>query len=277
MRIYGPTPRGLVIAPPLIGGHALQQLRILRPLVRRNFDLLSFSYSGHGDSEGTFSIQASMVNSEIALDLAMSQSQKEGLPLYGIASCFSAIPMLHSVHQRGEPMAKIVLINAMPNLHWEKMVFHFLRYWRRNRQGGLSFSSLGAAVRAYRDELLPNVSHAPQGFGILSRHRIQWSQMLQDLIAYRQWSTKPIALTPVLCVYGRQDRLLPQIGVADWDGYEAMIERICPRTRFLRIDGDHFLTGMDIRRGIIKAVSGFLSSVRDPYSRSFELIGPDAE
>ena len=43
-----------------------------------------------------------MVNSEIALDLALAQSRQEKLPLFGIASCFSAIPLLQAVHQQGE-------------------------------------------------------------------------------------------------------------------------------------------------------------------------------
>jgi pimeloyl-ACP methyl ester carboxylesterase len=252
----------LVIAPPLIGGHALQQLRLLRPLVRRHYDLLSFSYSGHGESKGTFSIQASMDNSEIALNLALAQSRQEKLPLFGIASCFSAIPLLQAVHQQGEPTAKMVLINALPNLHWEKMVYPFYRYWRKSTQAHLTLSGLKTALQTYRDELLPNISHVPLGFGILSRHRIQWSQMFRDLIAFRNSEIKPLKSTPVLCAYGRQDRLLKQIGFPDWEGYEAMIERICPGTRFLRIEGDHFLTGMDIRQRLIEAVNGFFSGER---------------
>jgi pimeloyl-ACP methyl ester carboxylesterase len=258
MRCHGPCPSGLIIALPLIGGHALQQLRVLRPLVRRKFDLLSFNYSGHGESKGTFSIRASMENSEIALGLAMDQSRREGLPLYGIASCFSAIPMLNAAHQRGEPMDKIVLINALPSLHWEKMVVQFIRYWRYHGKKSFALPSLAEALRAYRDELLPNVSHAPQGFGILPRHRIHWFHIFQDLIALRHSEAKPIASTPVLCVYGRQDRLLTQFGFPDWQSYEATIESICPGTRFLRIDGDHFLSGVDVRRGLLQAVSRFL-------------------
>lgn len=265
MRSHGPSPCGLVIAPPLIGGHALQQLRLLRPLVRRNLDLLSFSYAGHGASKGAFSLQAAVENSYAVFDLACRQSQREGLALFGVASCFAAMPMLNVVHQRGEPLAKMVLINALPNLHWEKMVFEFYRYWRQSRQWRPTLKGLKSALRSYRDELLPDVSHNDQAFGILSRRRIQWPRMIRDLISFRQLEVEPLRSTPVLCVYGRHDRLLKQIGFADWDGYEAMIESICPRIQFWRIDGDHFLSGVEIRRRLVKALAHFFFPKADGY------------
>jgi hypothetical protein len=250
----------MVIVPPLIGGHAIQQLRLFRPLVRRHLDLFSYNYAGHGASKGTFSLQAAVNNSFTALDLALGLSQKEGLPVHGIASCFAALPMLQTVHQRGEPLSKIVLINALPNLRWEMMAVEFYRYWRKSRQWRPTFTNLKAALRSYRDELLPNVSHERQSFGILSRHRIQWSKMIRDLITFRNLDAKPLRLTPVLCIYGRQDRFLRQIGFPNWGGYETLIESICPRARFLRVDGDHFLMGDNVRKRLLENMRRFLIS-----------------
>ena len=93
MRSSSRGSKGMVIAPPLIGGHALQQLRLLRPLVRRHLDLISFSYAGHGASAGAFSLQASIDNSIAALDLAVDFSRSRKVPLYGVASCFAAMPL----------------------------------------------------------------------------------------------------------------------------------------------------------------------------------------
>lgn len=258
LRSHGPSPRGLVFAPPLIGGHAIQQLRLLRPLIRRHLDLFSYNYAGHGASKGSFSLKASVDNSFTAMDLAMGMSCKEGLPLYGIASCFAAMPLLQTVFQRGEPLAKMVLINALPNLHWEIMAVEFCRYWRRSRQWRPTLNSLKAAIQSYRDELLPNVSHERKAFGILSHQRIQWSRMMRDLIVFRQLAARPLTSTPVLCIYGRQDRILRQIGFSSWEGYEALIARICPKAQFLRIDGDHFLMGERIRQQLIETVRRFL-------------------
>ena len=259
MRSHGSSPQGLVIAPPLIGGHALQQLRLLRHLVRRRLDLISYNFSGHGASKGAFSIQDSVENSLVALDMAVGQSRKEGLPLYGIASCFAAIPMLQTVYQRSEPLSKMVLINALPNLQWEMMAVEFYRYWRKSRQWRPTPGSLKSAIQSYRDELLPYVSHERKAFGILSHQRIRWLRLLRDMFAFRQLDAQPLLpSTPVLCIYGRQDRILKQIGFSDWGEYEDLIKSICPRTRFLRIDGDHFLVGGSIRQRLMETVRRFL-------------------
>jgi pimeloyl-ACP methyl ester carboxylesterase len=263
MRSRGPSPRGIVLAPPLIGGHAIQQLRLLRPLVRRHLDLFSYNYAGHGASTGSFSLQAAVNNSFAALDLVLGLNRKDRLPLYGIASCFAAMPMFQSVHQRGEPLSKIVLINALPNLRWEIMAMKFFIYWRQSRQWRPSLKSLKAAIRSYRDELLPNVYHKRHAFGILSRHRIQWPKIMKDLITFRKLDAKPLRSTPVLCIYGRQDRFLKQIGFTHWGGYETLIESICPRARFLRVDGDHFLMGQDVRQGIMDSMRRFLVGAMD--------------
>jgi pimeloyl-ACP methyl ester carboxylesterase len=257
MRSRSRLPKGLVIAPPLIGGHALQQLRMLRPLVRRRLDLLSFSYAGHGASEGDFSLRATIDNSLAALDLATTVGRFHRIPLFGAASCFAAVPMLHAIHQRGEPLEKLVLINALPHLRYEKMAYEFYRYWRRHRRWGFTKSGLKAALRAYRDELLPRVNHGHKAFGILSRQRIHWPSVFRDMVAYRKLSAHPLRATQVLCIYGRHDRLLPHAGFSDWSGYEAHIRRICPGAVFRRMTGDHFFTGPKIRRKVIEAVSQF--------------------
>lgn len=259
MRSHGPCAQGLVIVPPLIGGHAIQQLRLLRPLVKRNLDLISFSYAGHGASKGAFSLEAALDNSLTALDLAISKSRREGLPLFGLASCFAAIPLLHAVQQRNEPLTKMVLINALPHLHWEKMVFAFYRYWRKSHHWHPSLQGFKTALQTYRDDLLPNVRHRHQAFGILSRQRVRWPRMIKDVFTFRQLNAKPIRSTPVLCVYGQHDRLLQHVGFSDWAGYEASIEQICPRARFWRINSDHFLTGSKIRHRIIKTMIRFFS------------------
>ncbi|MGD9369013.1 MAG: hypothetical protein PVH87_25130 [Desulfobacteraceae bacterium] len=257
LRSHGSCAQGLVIAPPLIGGHAIQQLRLLRPLVKSNLDLISFSYAGHGGSRGAFSLKAALDNSLTALDLAISQSRREGLPLFGFASCFAAIPLLHAVQQRNEPLAKMVLINALPHLRWEKMVFDFYRYWRKSRHWQPSLQGLKTALQTYRDDLLPNVRHRHQAFGILSRQRVRWPRMMRDLFTLRKLDAKPIRSTPVLCIYGQHDRMLQHVGFSDWAGYEALIEQICPRTQFWRINSDHFITGSKIRRQLIERVIRF--------------------
>ncbi len=258
---------GLVIAPPLIGGHALQQLRLLRPLVRRRLDLLSFSYAGHGGSKGAFSPQASIDNCIAALDLANAMCRLRKIPLYGVASCYGAMPLLHAVHKCVEPMRKLVLINALPHLPWEKIVMEFCRFWHHHRQWQPTPGGLAAALRAYRRELFPHVRHGRQAFGILSRQRVHWSRTIRDLFAHRKFQARPLQATSVMCVYGRYDRLLQQAGFTDWNGYELLIERICPGAQFQCIDGDHFLSGAKVRGRLIQTVVNFLFSPSSPPGR----------
>jgi hypothetical protein len=139
----------------------------------------------------------------------------------------------------------------------------FFRYWRRSRQWRPTLNGLKTALQAYRDDLLPHVAHGRQAFGILPRQRVHWSRTIRDVFIFRQLQTAPIRSTPVLCVYGKQDRLLQHIGFSDWAGYEVMIERICPGAQFRRIDSDHFFTGSAARRRLIEAVVQFFKSELD--------------
>jgi hypothetical protein len=172
VRARGRAPRAIVFAPPLIGGHALQQIRMLRSLVPRGFDLVSFSYAGHGASSGVFSFQAALDNCIAILDWAHRRSCAEGLPLYGIASCFGALPMIHAVVKRNEPLDRMALINAVPNWRWEKLFFDFVRRWSRSNRGWLSMAGLRAAMDQYLRDYFPRVHHRKRSFGILSTRRM---------------------------------------------------------------------------------------------------------
>ncbi len=269
VRAQGPEPRGIVFAPPLIGGHALQQIRMLRLLVPRGFDVVSFSYAGHGDSSGTFSFQAALDNCLSVLDWSRQRSLKEGLPLFGVASCFGALPMIHAAAERGEPLGRMALINAVPHWRWEKLVFEFLQRWSQSKHGWLSLSGIKTSMHQYLEDLFPRVAHGRRSFGILSRSRVHWLKMMGELWNFRRRSQEPLASTPVLCAYGRQDRLLQQMGFADWSVYETNILDMCPQASFWRLDSDHFLSCPTIRLRLIRAVVNFFSR---NISRS-ELVG----
>lgn len=259
VRARGRAPRAIVFAPPLIGGHALQQIRMLRPLVPRGFDLVSFSYAGHGASSGVFSFQAALDNCIAILDWARCRSRAEGLPLYGIASCFGALPMIHAVVKRNEPLDRMALINAVPNWRWEKLFFDFARRWSRSNRGWLSMAGLRAAMDQYLRDYFPRVHHRKRSFGILSTRRIHWPLMARQWWTLRRKSPGLLSNTPVFCAYGRQDRLLQQMGYADWAGYETTILELCPLASFWRLDTDHFFSCPGIRHRLIVAVDRFFS------------------
>lgn len=196
----------------------------------------------------------------MALDLAIEQSRRQRIPLFSIASCYAAIPMLHALRRRGEPLVKMVLINALPHFRWENILLDFLRFWRKRPQWRPTLRDLKSAMRHYQKDLLPNLVHHPRSFGILSRDRVQWRQMIKDLFAFRNPGAEPLQSTPVLCVYGRRDRLLQQIGFDDWSWYEDQIKTLCPQTRFWRLNSDHFLTDNKVRHQVADAVTRFFLS-----------------
>jgi hypothetical protein len=89
---------------------------------------------------------------------------------------------------------------------------------------------------------------------------MQWLKMAGELLILRRRSPSLLSKTPVLCAYGRRDRLLQQIGFGTWSGYETHIRDICPQTRFWRLDGDHFLCSPNLRYRLLNTVAIFFST-----------------
>lgn len=257
VRARARAPRGVVFVPPLVGGDAIQQIRMLRPLRRFGLDLYSFNYAGHGRSSGRFSLHAARENCLEVLDIAWHRSQRLGVPLYGVASCFATIPLLQVTEMRAEPMQKVVLINAIPRWRLRIICANFLRYWRLSGRWFGDLDGLPQAIRTYINELLPDVVHQPQAFGVLARHRVQWTRLMYELLSHATLATNTLKQTPVMCIYGRKDRLLQQMGFQNWGHYEGLIQSISPHTRFLPLDAGHFLNCPKVRRDLIKAVARF--------------------
>jgi hypothetical protein len=252
--------RGIVFVPPLIGGHALQQLRELRHLLYHQFSLFSFNYAGHGHSEGSFCLKTSLINTQHMLNLALDYGARWKLPVFGVASCFAAMPLLKAAAVRGEPMTRIVLINAVPYWRLARATGHFLHFWRRSDSWRPTRRGLVEAVRAYRDNLLPGLVHRRKSFGVLARDRVHWSRVLCELFSQRIVPNAAVRYTPVLCAYGQRDHLLRQIGFSEWSDYEAQIQSICRKVRFRPLNSDHFLADPPVRSQLLKEVVRFLGN-----------------
>ncbi len=256
---YTAKARGLIFVPPLIGGHALQHVRELRRLLHGQFNLFSFNYAGHGRSRGNFSLQSSLDNTVQMLDLAVSQGERQQLPVYGVASCFAAMPLLKAISLRSEPLSRIVLVNAVPSWRLGKAAGHFLTFWRQSDIWRPTLHGMTKAMRAYRDELLPGLVHRRQAFGVLSRDRVHWPRLLCELFSQRIVPTTIVQRTDVLCVYGQRDHLLRQIGFSKWSEYEARIQSICRKVQFRPLNSDHFLVNPPVRGQLIRDVIQFLA------------------
>jgi hypothetical protein len=250
--------RGIMFVPPLIGGHALQHVRELRQLYRRRFSIVSFNYAGHGYSHGDFSLKASLINTQRILGLAEDYGNDHQLPLFGMASCFAAIPLLKAASVHTGALARIVLINAVPKWHLAKTVGNFIDYWRKSDLWRPTWQGLILAMRAYRDDLLPGLVHRRKAFGLLTRDRVRWSRVWYEILSQRIVPDAAVKSTPVLCVYGQRDHLLHQIGFSGWSQYEAHIKSICGQVQFKPLNSNHFLTHPPIRGQLFKEIERFL-------------------
>jgi pimeloyl-ACP methyl ester carboxylesterase len=251
-------PHAMVFAPPLIGGHALQQIRLLRPLRRRNLALFSFCYAGHGASANRFSVRAAIENCHCMLDLALDLCAHKGIPLMGLASCFGALALLQTARRTHGLLEKMVLINAVPRWWPGKFMKSFLKYWYHDKYIDPTPSGVLASARNYLEDLLPGLFQDHDSFGILSHKQMDWVQMMREFLQPCIDDRPALPDTPVLCIYGRRDRLLPHLGFDTWPAYEAHMQRICPRTAFWPVDSGHFLSGPTVRKRLITGIQRFL-------------------
>ena len=117
------SPTALVVIPPLIGAGAAHPLNTFRWLARSGLDVLSFDYSGHGRSDGHFSLHGSLKDTYRIMAMGRERARERDIPLYGIAACYGAAPMAWAAKRLGEPAAKMVFFNPIP-------AFDILGIWR---------------------------------------------------------------------------------------------------------------------------------------------------
>lgn len=254
--------KAIVFAPPLIGGHALQQIRLLRPLLRQRQDIFSFSYAGHGESVRRFSLRAALENCSHMLNLALGLGTKKHIPIVGIASCFGTLPLLYAARRLDEPFEKVVLINAVARWWPGKLAGSFLRHWYHHGDRFPRPAGLPEALHSYLEELLPGLLRNGNAFGTLNRHRIDVGQIIREFLRPGTDARPALPNTPVLCIYGRRDRLPGHLGFANWFEYEAYILQLCPQAHFRQVDSDHFLSGPDVKKKIFFEISNFFDCRR---------------
>lgn len=257
-----PTPRALLFTPPLIGGGAIQQVRDLRGLVRSGFDLFSFSFSGHGPGSGLFSLRAAVQDTVDLLNVALNGHRPHGMPVAGVAACFGAIPMLKAMELTGEPLDRMVLVNALPRWIALEAVGSFWHHHRSRVQNDRwRPAHLEASLTDFLDRFFPRVLKTAGQFGRLARHRVHLRDTLADLLFYRPMRALRIEKTPVLCIYARQDRLLNTFWTLGPGGsYEAAFRQLCPLAQFLPVDSDHYFLNGRARTRALNAVAAFLSN-----------------
>ncbi|MCK4790323.1 MAG: hypothetical protein KAV87_41685 [Desulfobacteraceae bacterium] len=258
IRVRTCSPRGLVFVPPLIGGNLSQQVSSFRWLIRREYDLVSFNYSGHGSSSDRFSLGATMRDTLHMLCRTWRLTEKEQLPLFGIASCYSAIPMLYATHCLKEPIKKLVLINAISSLGPQAVISSFMTYYRKVFPTRKSLRRLKATVGHYVDLLFPGIAKGRDYFGVLERRRTRLFRTISEFFTLNPLKELHLEKTSVLCLYARKDTVLEIYDHGARANYQNDILRVCPQTLFHPLDGDHFLSLPMAKGQAVRSILSFL-------------------
>ena len=259
VHVHNPFSRGLIFLPPLIGGNVSQQIGMFRWLFRKGYNLLSFSYSGHGNSENKFSLGATLRDTNKMLRYAIRLTDNRSIPLFGIAPCYSAIPLIHSAAHLDEPFQRIVLINAVLRLKPAAIAKSFFDYYRRILHPGSRMKkSLTAAAKSYLDFLFPNIRKGKNYFGILERRRIDLLKTLADIMTLDPLQYVTLRKTSVLCLYASNDKILHVYDKGVKTNYRNDVRKVCPRTQFAPLDGDHFLSPLKNKKTATRQIRDFL-------------------
>lgn len=260
VRIRVKAPRGLLFAPPLIGGDAAQQVRHFRRLTAMGYDFVTFSYPGHGRSTGRFSHAAAVRDTKVLLRRVAKESREDGLPLAGIGCCYGAIPLISGNSRIEPPIRKLVLINAVFDLSVRAALASFWRYGREVRGGPGLFPPLRGMIRRYLDFMFPNVHKNRRVFGRLHRRRIRLFRTLLDILFLRPLAAVRQERTTALCLYGREDRVLRLYGPGCAGSYEEAVRRIFPAVAFHPLPGDHLLSSARSREETLLRIRTFLDA-----------------
>lgn len=249
--------KGIVFAPPLIGAGFSMEISNLRKLMRHGYELFSFNYTGHGRSSEKFRLKAALQDTGHALDYLLYRCADR--PVFGIASCYSAIPLIHAAHHRKEPLEKLILINALFRLDLKAVMRSFISYCRENACcSPLSASAIKIVFLQYMAFLFPGIDMNRNFFGSLLRQRTHLAGTMWDALFTDPLNGVCLQNTPVLGLYGKQDRVLKIFDKHIGEKYENQVLDKCPQTRFHPLWCDHFLSSSDHRKEALDKILSFL-------------------
>jgi len=257
IRVKTLCPKAIAFIPPLIGGHYSQQVRYFRPLLYKNIDIISFNYSGHGNSTDKFSLEASLRDTIEMLNQAFKTSRNEKIPLYGIASCYASIPLFYACVYLKEPLIKIVLINAVCDLNPKAVIRSFMSYYRNIYHAQKKIPRLMDVIYQYLDFMFPGILKNRHSFGMLKRKRTRILKIIYDFLLLEPLKNIQPIQTPGLCLYSSQDRILKIFDAGSSSKYEQDIKNICPQIIFYSLEGDHYLSRSVVRKKAIDVIIDF--------------------
>jgi hypothetical protein len=187
-------------------------------------------------------------------------SHGEGLPLFGIASCYAAIPFLHATDRLFEPVKRLVLINAISRLSVCAIIRSFCSYYYHILFSRNIFPGLRVALMQYADMLFPGIPKNRDLFGALRRKRARVGKIVSEFFTLDPLRDVCLARTPTLCLNASDDSVLDIFNLGAWSNYQRDIKRICPETEFQILRGDHFFSGSASREQATQLISSFFEA-----------------
>ncbi|NNF98388.1 MAG: hypothetical protein HKM93_03345 [Desulfobacteraceae bacterium] len=260
VRAHSADPAAIVFSPPLVGGNAVQQIKLFRPLVRSGYDLISYTYTGHRKVSGRFCLSGTLDTTREILDQARTAATTAGLNLYGLGCCYGAIPLLYNAARMPAAFHKLILINPIVRLNLAESAGSFLAYYRRLVHQYRILPGLRRALASYLEFLFPHVPRRRGAFGELQLNRLNVQRIFFDIMAFNPLMKGLAVEPPVLCLYGRKDRILHLLSTRTRSRYENDIRSICPLVTYYPVDGDHLLSTAGVRRKALNQLVHFLEA-----------------
>ena len=104
-----------------------------------------------------------MENTLIMAYEAEKTCRRKGMPLYGVAGCYSAIPLLFAAQELSEPFSRIVLINPLTDLKPFAVIKSFIAYYRKLNLKQTLKKNISEAFKKYTEFLAEDLSQKPPG------------------------------------------------------------------------------------------------------------------
>ena len=279
----------VVMISPLAGSDSKEQLLTFRIMTRKNCELFSFEYQGHGESTGAFSLANTLEDTKAALDWIIGYGQERNLPVHTHSTCYGLITLLKCFehlpqdHPRYSSVRSVNSVSGLPDLYRVLGVEDFLAkfnmlgapvlqeaFFRQVESGEVNFKGkrLRTALKHYLKEKLPDLIVKESSFGKLDYQRVDMKSTFTEF--HQGISLEEVILPqsiPAHFFYGIHDAILDVGNPEGLSTYTSNLLQIVPHGVIEPMDMDHFGRGRDHQRVIesvadacIKADQAYVSS-----------------
>ncbi len=255
----------LVFISPLAGSGASLQIITFRNFIKRDCKIMSFEYSGHNKSSGTFNLEKSLEDTSVALQWASNYTRNENIPLHTMSTCYGTISLL-STFKDGENKCGVKTISAVSGLFqmdrilkYDEFLPIYSKYDSRQVRTANEFLDLIAkdkinfnsgsfrdAIELYLKMVFPTLRVGKNYFEELNYARTDIKETLLQTRLLNPLSklNVPKELSSHF-FFGLRDNVLGLVNPIERDKYFQCVKKIMPSAEIYTADIDHFGRGPD--------------------------------